>query len=345
MHARTPRRTVAAGYRRGLVEHRVDERLRVRDDPERGLEHPPELRDIAIDVHQRLRGNRRGRQTVPLCRHVVQPGAERDDQVRLGHRGPGVGWQAVAEMAGEHRVVVGEDVLMFVAGGHRHLPHLAQPLQSATRVEGVDPAARDHERPSGRGQPGRDLADVVGAGGRRRRCRGVDRHAVDRLLEHVLGQRDHHGTGGARRGDTIGLGGHPRQVRRVGDLLDPLRHVGERGPVVDLLKGPATEVLPLDLADEEDTGHGVLVGCVHRDRRVAHPGTTTHQDGPRAASELGIANRHQTGAPLVAARDQVDLGPVVQGVEHREKALTRHAEDPVDAVRRERVDHQTGSGD
>src|SRR3546814_16051744 len=63
------------------------------------------------------------------------------------------------------------------------------------------------------------------------------------------------------------------------------------------------------------------------------------------AGQLAVGLRHVGGPALLAADDHLDLvADVVKRVEHREIALSRNAEDRVDAVDAEGIDQRPGAG-
>jgi hypothetical protein len=108
------------------------------------------------------------------------------------------------------------------------------------------------------------------------------------------------------------------------------------------LERPAAAVGARHLADQQHQRHRVLLGHVHRDRGVGGAGAAADRADPGAAGDLGIRQRHETGAALVAGGDQVDVRRVVQRVQERQVALAGHAEDAVDAVGAQAFHHDIG---
>src|SRR6202051_60723 len=75
-------------------------------------------------------------------------------------------------------------------------------------------------------------------------------------------------------------------------------------------------------------------------RGVAGAWAPRNEEDSRFAGQLAIGFGHEGGATLLAAGDEVDLGGVVECVEHLEIALAGDAERHPDAVRAQRCDDQ-----
>ena len=115
---------------------------------------------------------------------------------------------------------------------------------------------------------------------------------------------------------------------RVVDLHHPLAQRLEEPPVLDLLECLAIGVSTLDLADEHHHGCRVLRGGMKPDRGVAGARSPRDHDDAGPPGELAVGFRHVGGAAFVPAGDCRDgVLRVVQGVQGREVALARHAED------------------
>ena len=79
-------------------------------------------------------------------------------------------------------------------------------------------------------------------------------------------------------------------------------------------------------------------GCIGRARAAgdeSHAGSSGH---------LAVGVGHVGDPALLPAHDQVDLGRVVERVEHGEKALARNGEDAVAALDPELVDEDSAPG-
>ena len=95
----------AAGRRRGRGRKRRQQGRRIRIQGENRREVPAQPADVAADMHQRLPRRRPG---VTLAGDVMQPGAQGQDQVRLGERLTLRCRIAQPHVAGIKRVGVGE---------------------------------------------------------------------------------------------------------------------------------------------------------------------------------------------------------------------------------------------
>lgn len=95
-------------------------------------------------------------------------------------------------------------------------------------------------------------------------------------------------------------------------------------------------------------GHSILFSDVHRDRRVGGARSATDEGHARQAGDLCVANAHETRAALVAADDGLDGIAVVQRIERRQVAFTRHTKHAIDTLGGQAVDKQirgaTGHG-
>ena len=123
-------------YRWCVGRERLQERHGLRRDTDRGVEHTPDLGVVRIHMHQWLRGGRRRRQAKALGGDLVEPGADRHDQIGVGQMLPRCRRQPKPEVTCEAGVVVVEQVLVLVAGRHRHLP----PLDACGERGSADPA-------------------------------------------------------------------------------------------------------------------------------------------------------------------------------------------------------------
>ena len=137
------------------------------------------------------------------------------------------------------------------------------------------------------------------------------------------------------------------ELRDAGGLVDlghPLGHAAEHLPVVDLLEGVALAAAAVDLADEQDHRHAVLLGDVDAGAGVGGTGAAGDHGDAGPSGELAPGCRHHRRAALLTADDEADLGRVVQRVQDLEIALARHAEDRVDALQAELVDEDPAPG-
>ena len=186
--------------------------------------------------------------------------------------------------------------------------------------------AKDGERTLGGGEQALQLGHrfLRRCGLRGRHGAGVDRLRL--LDQHVFWQRqdDRAGAAGHGRGESaVEELGDPR---RVLDLGDPLGHAAEHPAVVDLLEGVTLAAAPVDLADEQDHGHAVLLRDVDPGAGVGGAGSAGDHGDARPAGELAPGGRHHRRTTFLAADDEADLRGVVQRVENLEVALARDAE-------------------
>jgi hypothetical protein len=141
-------------------------------------------------------------------------------------------------------------------------------------------------------------------------------------------------------GPQQGLG----HARRVADLGGPFGHATEHAAVVDLLEGVAAQVVAWYLTHDEQEGHAVLLGGVHRDGRIGGAGAAAHQRDAGRSRQPRIGEGHEARAGLVAADHRVDVVAVMQGVEQAQEALPGNAEHARDSVADQGVDDQVAGG-
>ena len=151
------------------------------------------------------------------------------------------------------------------------------------------------------------------------------------LDQHVLGQGHHDGPGTALHRDVKG----PRQQfgypGRVIDLDSPFGGRAEKGRVVHFLERAAPAHAPLDLANEQDQRHRIVLGDVNAMRGVGGPRPARDHGNARAAGQAAHGVGHHGRARFLAADCQVDRR-VMQRIEHGQKAFARHAEHMLDAL-------------
>ena len=165
------------------------------------------------------------------------------------------------------------------------------------------------------------------------------------LDQHVFGQRDRYRAGPSRACTMERLAHELRDPPRIVDLDDPLAQRVEKPPVLDLLERLAIRVSARHLPDEQHHRSRILGRVVEADGRMAGARTSGDHDHAGSTGELAVGLRHVGGTAFVPAGDRRDCGArVVQGVEGGEVALSRHAEDGVDAVNPEGVDQDPGAG-
>ena len=127
------------------------------------------------------------------------------------------------------------------------------------------------------------------------------------------------------------------------DLGRPFGHRAEHGAIVEFLKRLALAHVACDLADEHDDRRRILARDVNAGRSIggAWPARDEADAGP--AGRLADRLRHHRGAALLPAHGDGDVA-VVEGVEHGEIALARHAEYVAHAVDAQLIDQNLGGG-
>ena len=277
------RRRRPLGPARAVDDRRGGRELRhAAEDRERRLVDAPELARVGVDVHERLRRDRRRGQRVALRLDLGQPRADRDQQVAVADalREPRV--DGDADVAGVARARVVDDVLAAERRAHRQ-PARERPARERARGRLVPrPAADEHERalgaPEHRLEPGQ--RGGAGAG----RCGAVARRVghVDRGREHVLGQREHDRPRPPARRHRVGAREHLGDALGVVDLVRPLRHRPEHGLVVELLEGLAPALARARSArPAAAAASSPAARCGRRRRRASRPGprVTRHSPG------------------------------------------------------------------
>ena len=209
---------------------------------------------------------------------------------------------------------------------------------------GFAPAAAAQHHDGALGRP-EHLLQLRHLGQSRPGQRGFDAGSVvDRrhLGQHVLGQRDDDRARPALQRHVEGARQHLGDAGRIVDLDRPFGHRAEDGAIVHLLERPPAPHAALDLADEDDQRHGIVLGDVDPRHGVRRPGAARHHADPGAAGDARHRVGHHGGASLVPADREGD-GRIVQRVQHREIALARHAEHMVHALGGEALDQDAAA--
>ena len=134
-------------------------------------------------------------------------------------------------------------------------------------------------------------------------------------------------------------------MRRASSIRAAHLAIGrEESGEVDLLEALAVAVAARDVADEQDHRGRILEGDVDAAAGVGRAGTAGDEGDAGPAGHLAVGVGHVRDAALLPADDGVDLGRVVQRVEHREEALARHGEDAVAALDPKLVDEDAAAG-
>ena len=160
----------------------------------------------------------------------------------------------------------------------------------------------------------------------------------------VLGDVDHHRPGPAARRDVERLVQHPRQV---GDVLHQVIVLGA-GPGdadgVAFLEGVVADEMRRHLAGDADQRNGIAQRIGQARHRIGGAGAGGDEDAADLAGRAGIAFRRMDGALLMAHQNVAHLLLVEQRVIDRQHRAAGIAEDVLDALIGERLDHHLGPG-
>ncbi len=77
--------------------------------------------------------------------------------------------------------------------------------------------------------------------------------------------------------------------------------------------------------------------------RIGRAGATGDESNAGAAGHLPVRVGHVSDAAFLPAHHRVDLGRIVERVQHREEALAGHGEDAVTALDPELVDEDAAA--
>ena len=270
------------------------------------------------------------------------PAHQQDEVRRLGARKQ-LRVRANAHLARVVAVRVREQRRAPEGGRDRQVEPLGKAHEGVDGALSPPAAAKDCERRP-RGPQAflqvRHLCEA-GPGLHRLDARGVrDRGALD---EHVLGQRDHDGTGPALHRDME----RPRYdlgySRHVVDLRRPLRERAEDGAIIHLLKGAAFAHAALDLPDEQDQRGRIMFGDVDRVRGIHRARAARDEDDAWPSGQSRRCLGHERRAGFMPRDRQLD-GRIVERVEHGQVGLAGHAEDVRDALRDQLIDEDLTAG-
>ena len=318
------------------------EGLRGSLDAEVGVVDPADLVGRRVNVDQPLTGRRHIEQGVGLRGHFRHPPRE-DDEVGVRDAGLQPGVRPDADLPRVVGVIGVEQAGAAERCRDRKVEARGEARRRGAGLLAPPAAAQDQDRPLGRPQPflqGRHLGEARPGQHRLHVGRVGDGGPVG---QHVFGQRDHHRAGAALQGDVESARHEFRDAGRIVDLDHPFGDRAEEGPVIHLLEGAAPAHAALDLADEQDQRHRIMLGDVDTMGGVGGAGAAGHHGDAGAAGEPGARIRHHGGPTFLPAHRQGDRG-VVQGVEHGKIAFARHAEDMLDPLGHQLVDEDAAAG-
>jgi len=113
---------------------------------------------------------------------------------------------------------------------------------------------------------------------------------------------------------------------------------------VDFLEALAVLVGAVEVADEQDHRGRILERDMDPAAGVGRARPAGDERHARPPGHLAVGVGHIGDPALLPADGQVDLGRVVERVEHREEALPRHREHAVAALDLELVDKDPAAG-
>jgi hypothetical protein len=119
---------------------------------------------------------------------------------------------------------------------------------------------------------------------------------------------------------------------------------GRTRPGNRLPGSPRGRASPRDIADEQDHRLRILHRDMDADRGIGRAGPARDEGDAGPPGHRAVGAGHEADAAFLPADHQIDLGRVVQRVEHGEEALARHGEDAVAALRDEIVDEDAAAG-
>ncbi len=229
-----------------------EERRRVANDPDIRPEMPPDDRAVAIDMDELLMRPGRCGKRVALGREVAEPGAERQDQIGFREGGKLRRAVADAEIAGIVRISMRKEIVTTEADGDRNRKTLGSVAEELPPLPRLELAAGDDQRALGRLEQAQRLCNRVLTGRRHRARQGAQLGQSDRLVEDILGKRDHHRPRNAAHRDIHRPRDGLDEAVGVADLGDHLGDVAIHLAVVDLLEAVTAEMAARDLADEKN---------------------------------------------------------------------------------------------
>jgi len=323
-------------------QRRLDRSADVAVDAHRRALDLAELGAVHVHVYDaRVRAERRGL----ADRAVVEAHPEREQQIALVEHQVGERGGVHAHHAEREWMLGWQDAETVQRRCDRGVDRLGERSNGCRCVRDDDARTGEYHRTVGLvHEPGR-RRDRIGIGRRWSvRPPGIrERVHVDRLLLHVLGHVDHHGSGAPRCGDTKRRRHHVQQL--LGRLDEPvvLRDREGHAVGVDLLERVRADRRARHLARDRDQRDRVelRVGdCGHEVRGARAGGAEAHRRLARHARHpLG----DESGALLVAGEHVPKPAPV-QGVVHGQVRATRNTGHGGDALTLQERHDDLGAG-
>ena len=205
-------------------------------------------------------------------------------------------------------------------------------------------AADDRQRVGGVLEQFEQRADRAGIGGfgDRRHARAVER--LDLVAQHVLGDGEHDRAGAAGGGDAVGAGDIFGDAARIVDPRRPFGDRREEGRHVDFLEALAVAVGAVEVADEQDHRGRILEGDMDAGAGIGRARAARDEGDAGPPGHLAVGVGHVGDPAFLPADDGVDLGRVVERVEHGEEAFAGDGENAVAALDAKLVDKDLAAG-
>ena len=152
------------------------------------------------------------------------------------------------------------------------------------------------------------------------------------FAQHIFGQGNDDRAGAPRHRHSKGAGNIFGDARRLINPHGPFGKRREHGGKINFLKPFAILHSPIYIANEQDHWLGILHRNMHANRGIGRPRPARHKGNARPPGQRTIRARHESDTTFLTADDILDLWPVMQRIEHREKTLARHGEQAINAL-------------
>ncbi len=312
---------------RGLRQRRR-EGARPGIDGEIGLIHAAQLIGARMNMNELLFRAGNIEQRIALCRHLAEARAKHEQEVRVPDALSKGRIDADAGVAHIARAFIVEVILPAERRRDRQARAFGEAAHAQRGLRVPSPSADDRQRTLGRSQRRPELRHLL------RRRVGLDAPVRFRVrngrlfAQHILGQREHDRAGTPRDGGVERPADIFGDARRVVDLRDPLRHLPEHAPEVDLLERLPVHHAAPNLPDEQDHGRGILPGDMDAGAGVRRARRARHHTDAGSAGKLSIGFRHHGRAAFLTAHDERHgVAAIVERVQNSQIALARNAED------------------
>ena len=276
---------------------------------------------------------------------VVEAGAHRHQHVGVVHGHVRVVRAVHAEHLEAERMGGRKGPQAHQGGGDRDLGQLGQLPQLGVGVGGDDAAAHVEHRPLGAHHgPRRPLdltrmAVVVRVVGAHRDLLGPDELRL--LHQDVLGQVDVHRPRPPADGDVKRLPDDRPQILAVLDQEVVLGGRARDADVIGLLEGVVADQVRGHLPGERDDRDRVHEGVLQRGHEIGAGGPRRHQAHAHLAGRPRVALGGVAGGRLLADEDVAQPLEVVQRVVDRQHGAAGQAEDEVDTLALQTLQHDS----